>query len=107
MDQLNISKILPLLNQFGISPDRLGPDRLNKLFELTSNIKNPSQITPILSKQIMNILGVKLNNPKKPIKNKIKIGRNSPCPCKSGKKWKKCCFLVQNKLKSTREINKD
>ena len=27
----------------------------------------------------------------KPIINKDKIGRNDPCPCGSGKKWKKCC----------------
>ena len=25
-----------------------------------------------------------------PMKNK-KIGRNTPCPCNSGKKYKKCC----------------
>lgn len=24
-------------------------------------------------------------------KNKVKIGRNSPCPCNSGKKFKSCC----------------
>ena len=28
---------------------------------------------------------------KKPIVNKNKIGRNDPCPCGSGKKYKKCC----------------
>lgn len=27
-------------------------------------------------------------------KNKIQIGRNSPCPCKSGKKFKKCCGQI-------------
>lgn len=27
----------------------------------------------------------------KPIHSKRKIGRNSPCPCGSGKKYKKCC----------------
>ncbi len=27
----------------------------------------------------------------KPIINDNKIGRNDPCPCGSGKKWKKCC----------------
>ena len=26
-------------------------------------------------------------------KTKIKIGRNDPCPCGSGKKYKKCCML--------------
>jgi tetratricopeptide (TPR) repeat protein len=25
-----------------------------------------------------------------------KIGRNTPCPCGSGKKYKKCCMLSQN-----------
>jgi len=25
-----------------------------------------------------------------------KFGRNIPCPCGSGKKYKKCCLLLQN-----------
>ncbi|MDT8444250.1 MAG: SEC-C metal-binding domain-containing protein [Desulfuromonadales bacterium] len=33
----------------------------------------------------------KLANPPKPVKQSIKIGRNDPCPCGSGKKYKKCC----------------
>ena len=28
---------------------------------------------------------------KKPVVNKNKVGRNDPCPCGSGKKYKKCC----------------
>jgi SEC-C motif-containing protein len=29
----------------------------------------------------------------KPIRNEAeKLGRNDPCPCGSGKKWKKCCM---------------
>jgi Tfp pilus assembly protein PilF len=28
-----------------------------------------------------------------------KIGRNAPCPCGSGKKYKKCCLLNQNEAK--------
>jgi len=32
---------------------------------------------------------------------KRKIGRNDPCPCGSGKKYKKCCL---NKLESQREV---
>ena len=27
---------------------------------------------------------------KQPVKKVTKIGRNDPCPCGSGKKWKKC-----------------
>lgn len=28
-----------------------------------------------------------------PIRNKEKIGRNDPCPCGSGKKYKQCCLV--------------
>ena len=31
------------------------------------------------------------NQKKEPIKAEKKIGRNEPCPCGSGKKYKKCC----------------
>ncbi len=29
--------------------------------------------------------------PKKPVVKSLKVGRNAPCPCGSGKKYKKCC----------------
>ena len=32
---------------------------------------------------------------KEPIRKKEKIGRNDPCPCGSGKKYKKCCGADQ------------
>ena len=38
----------------------------------------------------VNDLEVLLNPPKTVIAEK-KIGRNEPCPCGSGKKYKKCC----------------
>lgn len=31
-----------------------------------------------------------LNRPK-PLRNPVKVGRNDPCPCGSGRKYKKCC----------------
>lgn len=33
----------------------------------------------------------RLLNPSVPKRTEIKIGRNDPCPCGSGKKYKKCC----------------
>ena len=27
----------------------------------------------------------------KPVRKKVKVGRNDPCPCGSGKKYKHCC----------------
>ena len=35
--------------------------------------------------------GDKQQEPSKPLINKDKVGRNEPCPCGSGKKYKKCC----------------
>lgn len=31
--------------------------------------------------------------PKEPVRNDSTVGRNDPCPCGSGKKYKKCCYL--------------
>ncbi|MBQ7682090.1 MAG: SEC-C domain-containing protein, partial [Oscillibacter sp.] len=40
--------------------------------------------------------------PKKQPKKVVKIGRNDPCPCGSGKKWKKCtCAEYHPDLKSS------
>jgi uncharacterized protein YecA (UPF0149 family) len=33
----------------------------------------------------------KLLNPRTPLRNPVKVGRNDPCPCGSGLKYKKCC----------------
>jgi hypothetical protein len=28
-----------------------------------------------------------------PLVNMYKVGRNEPCPCGSGRKFKKCCWI--------------
>lgn len=35
----------------------------------------------------------------KPIRNLTKVGRNAPCPCGSGKKYKHCCISLVKKEK--------
>ncbi|OPX88034.1 MAG: preprotein translocase subunit SecA [Pelotomaculum sp. PtaB.Bin104] len=35
------------------------------------------------------------DGPKQPVRKESKIGRNDPCPCGSGKKFKKCCGRAQ------------
>jgi len=39
--------------------------------------------------------------------SKIKVGRNDPCYCGSGKKYKKCCLLKVNVETTTTIINND
>lgn len=80
-----------LLEQLGISPDTLGQDKIEKLLKLADRIKDPSQIDGNTVIELQKLLGIKL--PKNQKINK-KIGRNEPCPCNSGKKWKKCCHLT-------------
>ena len=36
-----------------------------------------------------------------------KVNRNAPCPCGSGKKYKKCCMLEARKLASIRASNRE
>jgi len=43
------------------------------------------RLADIKEKQLKQSLS---NTPKKPL---VKVGRNEPCPCGSGKKYKKCC----------------
>ncbi|MEA4902883.1 YecA family protein [Desulfitobacterium sp.] len=51
-----------------------------------NNGYTPSELHEILIKHNKNIV-------KFPILQRPKIGRNDPCPCGSGKKYKKCCAL--------------
>lgn len=78
-----------LLDQLGISPDMLGQDNIEKLLKLADRVKDPSQVDGNTITELQKLLGIKFpRETKMPTK---KIGRNDPCPCNSGKKWKKCC----------------
>jgi preprotein translocase subunit SecA len=38
------------------------------------------------------LVGEAINDVTKPVKREVpKVGRNDPCPCNSGKKYKNCC----------------
>lgn len=54
---------------------------------------NSDGILPILFQhEVDHIDGVLFfDRMQKPIRREKKIGRNDPCPCSSGKKYKKCC----------------
>jgi len=41
--------------------------------------------------------------PKPVVSKKIKVGRNDPCPCGSGKKYKKCCLLREESRSLVKE----
>ncbi len=95
MNNIDVSSAIKLLGQFGIDLDKLDPEKLERLMQITQKVNDPSQITPEIISEISSMLKLNnvLNQNGKDIKkSKIKIGRNELCPCESGKKWKNCCM---------------
>ena len=102
MDNLDVNKIIPFLHQIGLSPEQLGPDRLERLINISDTIQNPSDITPEVSKQILDIIGIKpqtIQNQPTTTKASSKVGVNDPCPCGKPLKYKKCCGSWENQNK--------
>ena len=63
---------------------------------MIENKEITAEITPqvfVLSKEVRKMLGIKL---KPYIREKPKVQRNSPCPCGSGLKYKRCCLELNN-----------
>ncbi len=82
------------------------PEILNKLVDFLDTegyIKNGIQLKKTISENIKGFnkllptqksparLPIKAPKGKPPVSGQVKIGRNDPCPCGSGKKYKKCC----------------
>ena len=84
-------QILPLLQQFGINPGQLGPDKIEKLIEIAQKIGNTNDISQDISKQIIDIFGVNTKEKQEPTTRRTKMKRNEICNCGSNKKFKKCC----------------
>jgi len=63
-----------------------------------NNGYTPIELSGIMRERDKNIV-------KLPISLKQKIGRNDPCPCGSGKKYKKCCALFDDK--KTAQLSSD
>ncbi len=60
-------------------------DILTRLFKI--QVRDESQVKVARKQPI----GRRDGDSAQPIKKPIKVGRNDPCPCGSGKKYKKCC----------------
>ena len=71
-------------------------------------------VTPEQSEQISNLAGAKqmyidstgtpqFYKKQRTVVRDYKVGRNDPCPCGSGKKYKNCC-LSSGKYETTHEL---
>ena len=79
--------LYPILKNLGIDPDTIGKSKLKKLVQILNSVQHTEEGDPTIDAQIQRLLGL----PTKPSPKEVKIGRNEPCLCESGKKWKKCC----------------
>ncbi len=71
---------------------RVKEETLKIMFRI--HVVTPENIDDIREKQAENLVFSHGEEPRKkePVKREgTKVGRNSPCPCGSGKKFKKCC----------------
>jgi hypothetical protein len=78
----------------------LSEEQLIEFINLTMLAKNntriwdnngytPSELHEITMERDKNIINF-------PTPQKVQVGRNDPCPCGSGKKYKKCCALIDD-----------
>ncbi len=74
-------------NMFDEMVDQIRQDTVRYLFGITIE-KQPTE-----RKQIVDVDNIEAptDEPKKPLVKETKVGRNDPCPCGSGKKYKNCC----------------
>lgn len=93
MDDIALKDMIPMLRSLGISPEQLGPDKMERLKALADSVGDPSKMDEGGAIAIMRELGIGLGGEKKerPPREGPKIGRNDKCPCDGGKKFKHCC----------------
>lgn len=78
-----ITRYVPLTLEYNIESETL--------FQLCKDILTELDETQLAKeynsvKKVQNDFGKR-----KPVSKKVKVGRNDPCPCGSGKKYKNCC----------------
>ncbi len=66
-------------------------DTVTKLFNVQLVKKEEIPDIEEENKKIKGLVFGGGNQSREPVKKKSKVGRNDPCPCGSGKKYKKCC----------------
>lgn len=82
--------------------NNLSEEDVEKLLKFGEKVKNPHNMSREEILKALEETGIDPEKIKKEFnkarvagKQKVpKIGANEPCPCESGKKWKKCCRKI-------------
>ncbi len=68
---------------------RMSTEALSRIFKV--QVRGADEIKSVPRGQQVSYNRVEGAEERKPVKREQKVGRNDPCPCGSGKKYKKCC----------------
>ncbi|MFQ3574578.1 MAG: SEC-C metal-binding domain-containing protein, partial [Thermodesulfovibrionales bacterium] len=78
-------------NLFSTLSDRIRTEIISRLFKIQIKVETAQEIQEMSHQRAEQS---RISDAKKePTKKDRKIGRNDPCPCGSGKKFKKCCGM--------------
>lgn len=98
----DIQKMRDTLKNLGIDINKISRKKMASLVKIAGNISDPANMTTeqiqqisqsSIGREILEKVGGEAIGPKPTPKQSTKIKRNGPCPCKSGKKYKKCCLI--------------
>ncbi len=76
-------------DMFADLTDRIGTEILTRLFRV--QIRSEESVSSSIPGPQQLVYSGGESQTKQPAKKGKKVGRNAPCPCGSGKKYKKCC----------------
>jgi preprotein translocase subunit SecA len=80
-------------DMFAELTDRISLETLGRLFKIQVREEEGVKRQPTLPKQPVRYNRGEGSEGNQPVTKGKKVGRNEPCPCGSGKKYKKCCGL--------------
>lgn len=104
-----IQRILDLLDKYGL--ELKSENEVHAFVELISQVKNDIRIWENNAFTPTELAKLQDSKPQKPMVTAIQshksIGRNEPCPCGSGKKYKKCCYLNETLKSATLTENEN
>ena len=67
--------------------------RSSQLVDFIIYLNEPWKFDSAIEGECESFFGPKNPGHRIPVGNHVKVGRNDPCPCKSGLKFKKCCGI--------------
>jgi len=70
---------------------RISREALSRIFKIQIREEGEVKRVARAPKQVNLSYNITDEGPQQPAKREQKVGRNEPCPCGSGKKFKKCC----------------